>query len=96
MATAFSGPETNRIRYLQEFIDDVTGMLKEKEAHYGHDGGFFSSNSPNADEQGYNHALGEAKLKLFEFAKTRRRRDLIKAATWIYLILEAEAQYGPK
>jgi hypothetical protein len=68
-------------------------MLKEKEAHYGHDGGFFSANTPQL--QIYDHALGEAKLKLFEFQKTYRRRDLIKAVTWIYLILEAEAN-GPK
>lgn len=79
---------------LQRYIDDVTSMLKEKEAHYGVDGGFFTCNDPAA--QVYDHALGEAKLKLFEFSKTYRRRDLIKAATWIYLILEAEDNRGPR
>jgi len=85
---------SDRVANLQTFIDDVTAMLKEKEKHYGEDGGFYSANTPQL--QIYDHALGEAKLKLFEFAKTYRRRDLIKAATWIYLIIEAEALRGPR
>jgi hypothetical protein len=77
---------------------DVAAMLLEKRAHYGEKGGFFENNSPN----GYAHALGEAKLKLSEFNLTSthetdfRRRLLVKAMTWIYLIYETENGLGPK
>jgi hypothetical protein len=80
---------TRRAVELTKFIEDVSHMLGEKVVHYGHAGGFYETNFPEIGD--YTHALGEAKLKLFEYAKTHKRRDLIKAATWIFLILEAES-----
>ena len=77
-------PSSSRVENLQRYIDAVGAMLKEKEAHYGVTGGFYETNANG----NYTHALGEAKLKLSEFHKTRDTRMLIKAATWIYLILE--------
>lgn len=82
---------------LKMFLDRVREMLNEKKAHYGNKGGFFDTNQQGV----YFHAIGEAKLKLGEFLRVSdvnfKRRLLIKAATWIYLIYETEVlQDGPR
>ena len=81
-----------RAKSLTKFIEGVSHMLVEKEGQYGSDGGFYDTNYNRI----YTHALGEANLKIKQFAKTARQRDLIKAVTWLYLIYEAEEQHGPK
>lgn len=64
-------------------------MLAEKECQYGKHGGFYENNA----HRKYDHALGEARLKLREFEQTHNLRMLMKAATWIYLVYEMEAQH---
>lgn len=71
---------------LSEFTSDIKDMLTEKRRQYGERGGFYETNTPGV----YDHALGEVKLKLREFTETDDRRQLIKAATWLYLIYEME------
>ena len=61
-------------------------MLEEKQAQYGARGGFYENNTRGK----YDHALGEARLKLREFERTHDLRMLIKAATWLYLVYEVE------
>ena|SRR5437588_3250285 len=90
--------DQTRLQCLELMKTDVAAMLLEKQVQYGEKGGFFDSNSPD----NYYHALGEAKLKIGEFArvdpasKNFRRRLLVKAMTWLYLIYETEAGLGPK
>jgi hypothetical protein len=61
-------------------------MLEEKKAHYGERSGFFENNARGK----YDHAIGEARLKLREFERTKDLRMLIKAVTWLYLVYEVE------
>ena len=77
---------------LTDFTTAITNMLNEKAQQYGERGGFYETNSAS----NYTHAAGEAKLKLAQFLKTGQLRDLVKAATWIYLIYETEVSHGPK
>lgn len=67
----------------------MTNLLTEKERQYGKQGGFYENNARGK----YDHALGEARLKLREFEQTGNLRMLVKAATWIYLVYEMEAQH---
>jgi hypothetical protein len=85
-------PYLDRIDTLALFKQAVQQMLAEKVQHYGEKGGFFETNAVGS----YTHAIGEAKLKLTEFANKRDLRILIKAAAWIYLIYETEVLDGPK
>lgn len=71
---------------IEKFKYEIQHMLAEKVEQYGVRGGFYETNYKGV----YEHALGEAKLKMGEFAKTGNRRMLIKAATWLYLIYEME------
>lgn len=97
-ATSSISSDQTRLQCLELMKTDVAAMLLEKNAHYGEKGGFFDSNS----KDNYSHALGETKLKIGEFMrvdssnKDFRRRLLVKAITWLYLIYETEAGLGPK
>src|ERR1700751_6493170 len=88
----------SRMECLELMKTDVAAMLHEKAAHYGDKEGFYETNGPGD----YTHAVGEVKLKLGEFMRVGsnngafRRRLLVKAMTWIYLIYETEvANIGP-
>jgi hypothetical protein len=77
-------------------LADVSDLLREKKKHYGVDGGFYETNPSND----FSHALGETRLKLGEFQRldpysAGRRRILVKAITWLYLIYEREVHLGP-
>lgn len=67
-------------------------MLTEKERQYGVHGGFYENNASGK----YDHALGELRLKLREFESTKSLRQLMKAATWLYLVYEMEVAYGKR
>lgn len=76
----------------EQFITDISNMLKEKANTYGERGGFYKTNK----QGNYSHALGEAGLKLDEFKATRTLRCLVKVATWVYLIYETEVLGGSR
>lgn len=73
---------------------DIAALLLEKAKHYGKTGGFYENNALD----NISHAVGETKLKLGEYQRVNhlnrplRRRLLVKALTWIYLIYEMEIQ----
>src|SRR4029077_3636357 len=94
MSTGYSGQtEEQRLirqRNLDFFRGAIDSMLEEKLRQYGHTGGFYDTNSMDD----YTHALGEAKLKIAQFAAKRDLRDLVKAATWLYLIYKMEKPLG--
>lgn len=71
---------------LTVFRNSIQRMLDEKKAQYGPRGGFYENNTRGK----YDHAIGEARLKLREFERTKDLRMLIKAATWLYLVYEVE------
>lgn len=77
---------------IEYLVKDIESMLEEKVKHYGERGGFYETNSSG----NYQHALGEVRLKLYEFEKAHRKRDLVKAITWLYLIYEQEDQREPR
>jgi hypothetical protein len=79
--------ELDRPAILKNFAKAINDLLEEKKAFYGYKNSFLESNSVGQ----YTHALGEAKYKLDEFIQTAKIRALVKAATWIYLIFETEA-----
>ena len=81
--------EARRNDELSFFTKHLYALLKGKAAQYGERGGFYETNADRV----YTHALGEAHLKLKEFASTKNPRMLMKAVGWIYLIWETERQY---
>ena len=75
---------------MERFCLDIRMMLEEKAQTYGERGGFYENNGP---ETGYGHAVGEAKLKLTEYAMKHALRLLVKAAAWIFLVYESEMMH---
>jgi len=69
-------------------MEDVASLLLEKATLHGAHGGFFENNFPNEGSKGFSHALGEARIKIAEFRNSGKRRDLVKAITWLYLVYE--------
>jgi len=84
--------ESFRSDLISQTAGEIETLLLQKATHYGAAGGFYENNQ-NGD---YQHAIGEAKLKLSEFqketSKTKRNRLLLKALAWIYLIYETETR----
>ena len=77
---------------IKRCADSIRAMLEEKVANYGERGGFFDANTVGH----YDHALGGAKLKIGEYARTGSLRHLVKAITWLYLIYETEMEEAEK
>lgn len=82
--------DTTRAVILDKHTQALSDMLEEKVKNYGAKGGFYDANSKG----NYQHALGEAKLKIGEYQRTGNIRHLIKASTWLYLIFETEVEGG--